>query len=92
MKNSQRLIILVLSLATPAICACLLANREFSADLLLGAYTIAGLFFLTAADYLPRHSIAAIPATRKRNSNWIRYSLARTPRKNRAHREEKILA
>lgn len=92
MKNSNHLAKLALSLAAPAICAWLIAGREFSADLLLGAYTLAGLFFLTAADYMPRRVFASTAPASKPAHRWIRASRARTGSARRAHRGEKLAA
>lgn len=92
MKKSNRLITLALSLAAPSICAWLLAGREFSADLLFGAYTLAGLFFLTTADYAPRRKLASSKPSTKSSHRWIRASFNRRASASTAQPAEKILA
>ena len=94
MKNSNRLITLTLSLAAPALSAWFLAGREFSADLLFGAYTLAGLFFLTAADYAPRRILTGSKPSAKSHHRWIRTSLSRSRHASAtsAQQAEKILA
>ncbi|MFT3869433.1 MAG: hypothetical protein QM715_13345 [Nibricoccus sp.] len=93
MKNSNRLIImLALSLSAPTICAWLLAGREFSADLLFGAYTLAGLFFLTAADYAPRYARFGLKLSARPSRHWIRVSLIRHAHTHGGHRAEKMIA
>jgi len=92
MNKSHRVISLALSLATPALAAWLLAGREFSADLFFGAYTLAGLFFLTLTDYTPNRVFAGTPATRKASPGWTRLSLGRSAQPRRACRTKKATA
>lgn len=92
MKNSNHLTKLAISFASPALCAWLLAGCTFSPDTLLGAYTLAGLFYLTAADYLPAHSYAMPAGESRRSKGWIRSSFSRSTGRNHPHRQGKFIA
>lgn len=92
MKNSNHLTKLALSVIVPFLATWLISDREFSADVLLGAYTISGLFFLTATSYLPHRVFAGTKEVRKPTRRWIHLSLKRTAHARTAPHDEKIPA
>jgi len=87
MKNSNQLLTLALSSATPALATCLYAGGAISAEILTSAITVAGLLYIAATDYSPRTTYRPSPGTPKTTSRWIRRSF-NTP--NRPIRELRI--
>lgn len=80
MNKTTSLIALSASHATPAIATCLLAGGVISTEVLLSAYTLAGLFYVTATDYSPRTVCNSTANARKPNTSWIRCSFSRSSR------------
>lgn len=80
MKKSNQLLALALSFATPALGTCFYASSAFSADILLGAYTTAGLLYIAATDYSPRTAYGKGMNAPKNTSRWIRRSFGSSNR------------
>ena len=92
MKTTSSILLLALSIATPATAACLYASQSLSPDILSGCFTFGGLLLIAATDYSPRRSLALPETTRKTSARWTGRSLTRTGRFPRTVREEKIAA
>lgn len=75
MKNSTKLISLLISIAAPAFIAWLANGAAFSAETLFGCYTIAGLTFITACSYAPVKTTT--PSHLRARTSWIKNSLGR---------------
>jgi len=84
MKTTTAIFTASLSLAAPSFAAWLFAGQTFSADILLGSYSIAGLLFIAATDYSPRRFLKLPRSETKATASWTRLSL--TGRPNRSSR------
>jgi len=92
MKKTTSLILLALSIAASAFAAFLFGGEAYATEIIFGIYAIAGLFYLTVADYSPRRTFEPTRFMPKSRANWTRRSLSRANRPTRIFRAEKISA
>jgi hypothetical protein len=91
MKTTAAISLLALAITATSFATWLFASPPFSPDIVMGAYSIAGLLFIAAADYSPRR-----PLTLPRKAaagilgNWTRHSLHRSSQFGRRQRANEV--
>lgn len=90
MKTTTAVSLLALAITATSSAIWLFASPPFSPDIIMGAYSIAGLLFIAATEYAPRRPLTLPRKAAMGIGNWTRHSLHRSSQFGRRQRVSKI--